>query len=575
MTSRSSVTRNLGRNLFSRKHSPQSQVLTKTLNSSSLYPSYFPHSTTFRHQDYKFLSHSSVSEFENETHEHTSSSSSEDVDIVAGGAFEDDKLEIFNLDPDEVIENNDAQMGSFSSNDQEIERVVGIDVGKLENLLSLLQSTIDGSLEFSLDNMGLRLNEEFVIRVLETPLVPGDHLIRFFKWASSKNEFTVNTSLLGVLANAICNEPKRNDVYAFWDLVKEIGEKESGVVSVEILNQLISALSKLGKGKAAMEVFDKFEELGCVPNSDTYYITIEALCRRSFHDWAISVCQKMLAAGILPEREKIGEIISFLCKGRKEKDAHVVYLTAKEKSRYPPQKSVNFLISCLSKGDETVQLAQQMLEDFSSEVRKYSINPFSWVVRGLCRKKDNEGAKKLLFEMIKEGPPPGNAIFNSVINSLSKAGDLDDAKEMLKLMESRGLKPDVYAYSVIISGYAKGGLLEEACKVLSEARKKHCKLHPVTFHTLIRGYCKLEEFDKALKLLSEMKDYGVEANVDEYNKLIQSLCLKALDWKTAEKLLEEMREKGLHLPGITRGLITAVKELEQEAVVSEDTVTKA
>ncbi|KAJ8450549.1 hypothetical protein Cgig2_020186 [Carnegiea gigantea] len=559
IASRCSVTRHLGKKLFSLKRRPPSQVPSKTLASSDC-TSHFPRTRKFHHQDYRFFSHSSASEFENETHDHTSSS--EELELETGGACDDEIQthddsfsETFGLNPDidGVSENNDAQMGGLSSNDQEMERVseeplMGIDVGKLENVLSLLQSTVDESLEFSLDNMGLGLNEEFVVRVLETPLIPGEHLIRFFKWAFSKSEFEVTSSVLGVLARAICNEPKRKDAYALWDFVKEIGEKESGVLSAEILNQLISVFSKLGKGKAAFEVFGKFEEFGCVPNSDTYYLTIEALSRRAFSDWAVSVCQKMLDAGILPESEKIGNIISFLCKGRRDKEAHAVYLAANGKNRYPPQRPVNFLISCLSKGDDTVHLAQQMLYDLSVEIRKHAVSPFSWVVRGLCRKSDTAGAKKLLFEMIERGPPPGNAAFNSVVNALSKAGDLEDAKEMLKLMERRGLKPDVYAYSVIISGYAKGGLMEEACKVLSEAREKHQKLHPVTFHSIIRGYCKLEEFDQALKLLSEMKGYGVEANVDEYNKLIQSLCLKALDWQTAEKLLEEMKDKGLHLP---------------------------
>ena len=94
-------------------------------------------------------------------------------------------------------------------------------------------------------------------------------------------------------------------------------------------------------------------------------------------------------------------------------------------------------------------------------------------------------------------------------------------------------------------------------------KKKHVKLGSVMFHTLIRGYCKLEQFDEALKLLGEMKDYGVRPSVDEYDKLIQSLCLKALDCDMAEKLHEEMKESGLHLKGITRGLIRVVKEMEK------------
>ncbi|KAJ8753478.1 hypothetical protein K2173_019877 [Erythroxylum novogranatense] len=97
----------------------------------------------------------------------------------------------------------------------------------------------------------------------------------------------------------------------------------------------------------------------------------------------------------------------------------------------------------------------------------------------------------------------------------------------------------------------------------------HSKLNPVTCHTLIRGYCKLEQFDKALELLRDMKKYGVRPNVDEYNKFIRSLCLKALDWETAEKLLNEMEESGLHPNGMTKALVRGVKELAGEGLEIE------
>ncbi|KAL2900313.1 hypothetical protein RDABS01_025395 [Bienertia sinuspersici] len=581
IASRSSFTRNFGRNWFTSRTS-SSQVIPKSINTSCYSSFSFKRRNprNFPPLNHRLLSHSSsISEVEAENHDSTSS---EELEAENGGGLDDtndasSSIE-FESNPefDGDNENNDAQLIGVSSNDQELEGVnegvSEIDVEKLQNVSSLLQGNVDGSLESSFDSLDLRLDEEFVVRVLQTPLVPGDHLIRFFKWGLSRNDFKVTSLVFSEFANAICNaaEPKRKDVYALWDLTKEVGEKESGIFNAEILNRLVSAFSKLGKGKAAYEVFGKFEEFECVPNVDSYYLTFKALCKRSFYDWAVIVCQKMLDAGMLPESEKVGEIISFYCKGHRSKEAHVIYLAAKEQKKYPPQKAVNFLISCLSKTDETVSFAYDMLEDFPVEVRKHAINPFSWVIRGLCRNKEIESAKKLLAEMIVKGPPPGNAVFNMIINSLSKGGDLEDAKEMLSLMETRGLKPDIYTYSVIISGYVKGGMMEDACKVLSMAKKKHPKLCPATFHTLIRGYCNLGEFEKAVKLLSEMKNYGVEPNVDEYNKLIQSLCLKQLDWKTAEKLLEEMKAKGLHLPGITRGLISAVKELEQEAIGSEE-----
>ncbi|KAK1558597.1 hypothetical protein Q3G72_028891 [Acer saccharum] len=486
--------------------------------------------------------------------------------------------------------NSDAQMDDFVPGKVEGEEkqpevyeidvekepeVYEIDVEKLENVLSLLQGSVDGSLESSLDEFGLDLREDFVVRVLETPMILGENLLRFFKWGMRKPEFKVSTRAVDALVKAICSDMRKKDAYALWDLVQEIGEKESGILNVEILNKLIALLSKLGKGKAALEVFDKFGDLGCVANVETYYFTIEALCRRSIFDWAWSVCEKMIDTGSLPDSAKVGKIICWFCKGKKAKEAHSVYTLAKEKNNYPPQSSVNFLIISLCQKDETVKLALEMLDDFSGEARRYAIKSFSAVIHGMCRMKDVVAAKALLQKMISEGPPPGNTVFNSLITGYSKNGDMEEAIGIMKLMKDRGLKPDVYTYTVVMSGYANGGLMKEACEILKEAKKNHSKLSPVTYHTLIRGYCKLEEFDKALNLFTEMKESGVQPNVDEYNKLIQSLCLKALDWEKAEKLLEEMKEKGMHLNGITRGLIKAVKDLEKEALDNELARTEA
>lgn len=527
--------------------------------------------------------------FSSNPSEQSESTDSEPFENDEGSVF-GDNLGVVSSESDEGssvfdgIEDNLAAENSSDFRDDKVvveddEKVEELDLEKLESVLSILQSSgVDGSIESSLEEIGVSLNEEFVIKVLETPYVPGENLISFFKWVLKKPEFVVTTKVVELFVTAICIEGR--NAYALWDLVKEVAEKEKGILSAEILNELIALLSRLGKGKAAFEIFNKFGELGCEPNADTYYFTIEALSRRSIYDWASTVCEKMLNADMLPGAEKVGKIVSFLCKGNKSKDAHLVYLSAKQKNINLPVYSIKLLISSLCRKDEGVKLAMEMLDEFPKEERKHAIKSFSHVINGLCRAKDVPGekqlrsycsedieeAKNLLLKMIDAGPPPGNAVFNTVINALSKKGEMGEARKLLEVMEDRGLKPDVYTYSVIMSGYAKGGEMEEACKILNEAKKKHSKLSPVTYHTIIRAYCKLEQYDKALELLGEMKEYGVQPNAAEYNKLIQSLCLKALDWTTAEKLLEEMKENGLHLNAMTKGLIRAVKELEQEEV---------
>ncbi|KDO81591.1 hypothetical protein CISIN_1g0426091mg, partial [Citrus sinensis] len=80
-------------------------------------------------------------------------------------------------------ENEYAQMDpSADAVESKEEEAYEIDGDKLENVLSLLQSSVDGYLESSLDSFELDLHEDFVLKVLETPLVLGENLVCFFKW---------------------------------------------------------------------------------------------------------------------------------------------------------------------------------------------------------------------------------------------------------------------------------------------------------------------------------------------------------------------------------------------------------
>lgn len=448
--------------------------------------------------------------------------------------------------------------------------VAEIGAEQIEKVVSILKGSSDEPIESSLDKLELSLSEEFVVKVIEASDGIGKNLIGFVKWALENEESVKSSRVIELLVQSVKGflELGKKEAYMLWDLVKELG-KEKWVLNAVILNELISLFWKLGKARAGFEVFNKFEEFGCSPDADTYYYTIQALGKRSMFDTAWSVCEKMINSGSLPDSEKTGEIITFFCKGKKVKEAHLVYLMAKEKNLSPPRSSLDFLICGLARSDETVRLAFELLEDYPKGSFKHANKIFGSVVKGLCRVKNVQDAKKLLMRMVESGPAPGNASFNFVINALAKQGELEDAVALMKAMEGRGLRPDVYTYTVVMSGYAKGGLMDEAYSIYCEAKRQHGKLSPATYHVLTRGYCKMEEFDKALECMKEMKEHGVQPNADEYDKMIQSLCLKALDWRAAEKLLEEMKESGLYLKGITRSLISAVKELEEEEAQPE------
>lgn len=483
---------------------------------------------------------------------------------------------------------------------------------EVARVCAAVESTPEDEIASTLADMTVDFNEPLLAAVLlAADQCSCKKLISLFNYAAKNNPTSKSLSNLEVLVSKLADsaEIDKADAYLLWDSIKEIGSVP-GSVSTPLLNEMIAIFWKLEKSKAALEVFSKFDEFGCTPDSDSYYLVIEAARKKSLFRSACEVCEKMIGSACFPNGEKVGRILIYLCEGKKVKMAHSLYLAVKEKKIPVPKLALDFLVGALARNDETIGTALELLEEYQGESLKHAgksfatvvhalcrVNKmedannllmrmvqleeykgeslknagktFATVIHGLCRKKKLEDAKALLMRMVNVGPAPGNAVFNFVITALSKQGEMEDAKGLMRMMESQGISPDIYTYSVLMSGYAKGGMIDEAHDLLREAKKIHPKLNRVAYHILIRGYCKMEDFEKANECLKEMKKDGLQPNVDEYDKLIQSLCLKAMDWRRAEKLLEEMEDSGLCLRGISRSLITAVKELEGEEMQSK------
>ncbi|KAF8755842.1 hypothetical protein HU200_011315 [Digitaria exilis] len=483
---------------------------------------------------------------------------------------------------------------------------------EVARIRAAVEDTPEDKIASTLADMVVDFNEPLLAAVLvAAEQCSCKKLISLFNYAVKNNPAAKSLSNLEILVSKVADSDEINkmDGYLLWDAVKEIGSVP-GSVSTPLLNEMIAIFWKLEKSKAALEVFAKFDEFGCTPDSNSYYLVIEAARKKSMFRSVCEICEKMIGSGCFPSSEKVGRILTFLCEGKKVKAAHSLYLAAKEKKIQIPKSALDFLVSASARNDETVGTALELLEEYQGESLKHAGKSFATVVHalcrtnkledadnlltrmlqleeyqgeslknadktfatviyGLCRKNKLEDAKRLLMRMVDLGPAPGKAVFNFVITALSKQGEMEDAKSLMRVMESQGVSPDIYTYSVLMSGYTKGGMIDEAHALLREAKKIHPKLNRVTYHIIIRGYCKMEEFEKAIECLKEMRKDGLLPNVDEYEKLIQSLCLKALDWRSAEKLLEEMEDSGLHLKGISRSLVTAVKELEEEEMQSK------
>ncbi|XP_056688304.1 uncharacterized protein [Spinacia oleracea] len=318
----------------------------------------------------------------------------------------------------------EVDCGSDTDNDEfTIEEEVGSGV-EFEKLLSLFTNnsvSVDSILE-SRDNWDVLLNIDFFCRMITHPPEELSYFdqFKYFEWALSRDDFEMSDLLLDgityILTRPVLTRPEpcmawlcesdKRWLNLSWNLVKSniytlggvvaklrnklienLGEDKSnryGIVTTRILNKLINAFGYYGDDKSGIEILNKFPDFRCCPDLNTYSNVVFCAGGCKSEAWEFQVCQKMvecLQDGI--ERDSVDDdsvswIIDLYCKLDKPKLAYAIYVAAKEKT---PPESFNQLIHCLSKHDETLRLADDMLAELSScEARENATSAFSSVI---------------------------------------------------------------------------------------------------------------------------------------------------------------------------------------------------
>ncbi|RHN57730.1 putative pentatricopeptide [Medicago truncatula] len=406
--------------------------------------------------------------------------------------------------------------------------------------------------------------QHFLLKVIKTSCqtkfveTPPYNLIHFVELVWKNNKNLITTPVLESLVLSICPTApteydvalKKKDILYLWNLLKHIGHYQTGILNTRILNQLIGFFRYMGKGrmivggysfygyiwdkgKAALDVFHKFEVFQCVPNQDTYIFTLQAICGIDYStdvlQQAASICQKMVLQPdtLLPDDGKIlGRLLTWFSKNNMIKEAYALYRAANEKRKRNPNWGLEldrllphriFEFDTLCSRKETVYLALDLLTviDIHKEVEHKEegtkLSHCRKVITALCQFKDFDAAKQLIFKMIADGPlqRPSKEVFNVIIKTYVDAREIGQALEMVMLLESIGL----HTYDALTCGNGSYySYMTQAKEILEEAKKKDSKLIvALLYHMLIVDCDFKQNYDKALKLLTEMKDFGLQS----------------------------------------------------------------
>lgn len=156
------------------------------------------------------------------------------------------------------------------------------------------------------------------------------------------------------------------------------------------------------------------------------------------------------------------------------------------------------------------------------------------------------------------GVSPGAKSYRLVLKGLCRQKDMESARKLLQTMDN----PDIQSYNVLLEGYSKNGEGVGFDDILKEINNKGLEQDIITYNLRILRFCKDKEAVRAKKLLDEMVAKGVKPSSASYNTIIHGFC-KVGDLESAQKVLEKMLADG-HVVPCSISYITIFQHMVKE-----------
>ncbi|KAL5566859.1 hypothetical protein UlMin_030023 [Ulmus minor] len=342
-----------------------------------------------------------------------------------------------------------------------------------------------GYTDLALSDLGLRLNEEFVLGVLKYGY-NKDVLscLKFFDWAGRQHGF-FHTRATCI---AIFKILKRAKLMSLMEEFLAEYVKQCFVYKVSFNHTLVVGYSIAGKPEVALKVFGEMRFKGVDLDNVSYHVLLNGLVEGSCFDAVRVIANEIRMRGF--ENEITHSVmVKYFCK----------------------QKQL----------DE----AEAYIRGLVAEGRLLDGTPLSQLVDVLCRSKKFEHAGKLIEEFQKMGMFSMEEAYNVWIHDLIMVGRLDGALEFLKSKKSlEGYVPDVFRYNTLIFRLLRENRLEEVCDLLMEMQENQIVPDNFTMNAVLCYFCKAGMIDIACNLYNSRSEFELSPFSLAYNFLINTLC---------------------------------------------------
>lgn len=168
----------------------------------------------------------------------------------------------------------------------------------------------------------------------------------------------------------------------------------------------------------------------------------------------------------------------------------------------------------------------------------------SWnsIISGHCQAGQNEEARRLFEQMVKEGAEPSSVTWNILIGSYNQCGRPELAMELMKEMQRSGIAADVVTWTSMISGFAQNCRPSEAFDLFREMLLSEVKPNGMTVASAISASADARSLRRGKELHSYAVRMGCLASVLVGNSLVDmyAKCGKLDD---AQRVFDGIAEK--------------------------------
>ncbi|XP_077235224.1 pentatricopeptide repeat (PPR) superfamily protein [Tasmannia lanceolata] len=336
--------------------------------------------------------------------------------------------------------------------------------------------------ESALSQLGLRLSEEFVLKVLshQNDVLPS---LKFFDWAGRQPGYhhtrATYHSIFKILSRA-----KLMTVMVDW---LEAFSIQRNAYPVRFHDILVLGYAVAGKSDVALQLFGKMRFQGLDLDSFTYHVLLNSLVEERCFD-IVDVILKQVAMRGLSNAMTPCIRMKSLCKQSRLDEAEA-------------------FIRELDLGGEGI-----------------SGHMVSMLVDALCKDEKFEEAKRFVEEFGKLGKVPMSRTYSIWISDLIEAGKIDGAMDFLQIKKAEGYVPAIFCYNKLICSLLRGNRLDEVYDLLMEMREEKILPDRLTMNAVLCFFCKAGMVEVALQLYNLRYEIKLSLNRLAYNHLINALC---------------------------------------------------